>query len=142
MEGLGSLVYQIFTDYVAPVLISIIMLLISALLKKLYDKLKIKISDAEHQKIMSVAETLVLSVEEKTAAKIKELKIGDGETAEKVNKLSTVVSALISQFPKLTPEQAEEIALAAVAKLPGVGITQLALPSPQIVVKQDVGGEK
>jgi hypothetical protein len=127
--GFGNLVYQIFIDYVGPVLVSIIMVILSAVLKKILDKLKLNISETEQKKILSTAETLVLAIEEQTAAKLKTLKLGGGDTGQKIDKLSTVVGLLIKQFPALSEEQAEKIALAAVAKLPGIGITQLALPS-------------
>jgi len=126
---MGDLVYQIFIDYVAPVLVSIFMILISVVLKKLLDSLKLNVSKEAQDAMLKSAETLVLAIEERAASSLKQISIGGGDTGAKIDKLATVISLLMKQFPALTEEKAQQIAEAAVAKLPGIGITQLQLPT-------------
>lgn len=118
---IGDIFQNLFTGYVAPILGSAILILVTFYAKKLLSKFGITLSKEQEEYINSVAERLVRSAEEKAAKALKET--GDKVTFTGSAKLASVVGTLMEKFPKLTKEEAEKIALAAVNKIPGVGLT-------------------
>jgi len=118
---IGDVFSGLFTNYVAPILGSIVLILLSLYAKKLLSKLGITMSKEQEEYMNSVAEGLVRYAEEKAAKMAKDS--GDKITFTGSAKLSEVIKGLQETFPKLTDDQAKKIALAAVQKIPGIGIT-------------------
>jgi hypothetical protein len=118
---IGDVFAGLFTDYVAPILGSALLILVMFYVKKLLSKLGITLSKEQEDYMNSVAEQLVRYAEEKAAKAVKES--GDKITFTGSSKLAEVVKGLQEKFPKLTSEQANKIALAAVQKIPGIGLT-------------------
>ena len=122
---MGELFLVLFTNYIAPILGSMIMILLAYAVKKLAEKLNVKIDQEKMVLIESFAEQFVLAAEEKAAAQIK--KAGDkvGGCNPKLDKFAEVVNGLISKFPELSREEAEKIVNSVIVKIPGIGVTQL-----------------
>jgi len=122
---MGELFLVLFTNYIAPILGSMIMILLAYAVKKLAEKLNVKIDQEKMVLIESFAEQFVLAAEEKAAAQIK--KAGDkiGDCNPKLDKFAEVVNGLISKFPELSREEAEKIVNSVIVKIPGIGVTQL-----------------
>jgi len=118
---IGDIFQGLFTGYVAPILGSIILILFTFYAKKLLSKFGITLSKEQEEYINCVAERLVRSAEEQAAKAVKES--GDKITFTGSAKLASVVGALMEKFPALSNDEAEKIALAAVNKIPGVGLT-------------------
>ena len=75
--------------------------------------------------IQKTAEQFVIATEEKVAGQLKHMGDKIDEKNPRIDKMAEVVAGLLQKFPKLTPEEAEKIANAAVAKIPGIGVTQI-----------------
>jgi hypothetical protein len=118
---IGDVISSLFINYVAPILGSIILILFTFYAKKLLAKLGITLSAEQENYMNSVADTLVRSAEEQAAKAVKES--GDKITFTGSAKLASVISGLQEKFPALSDDEAKKIALAAVQKIPGIGLT-------------------
>lgn len=118
---IGDVFSSLFINYVAPILGSIILILFTFYAKKLLAKLGITLSAEQENYMNSVADTLVRSAEEQAAKAVKES--GDKITFTGSAKLASVISGLQEKFPALSDDEAKKIALAAVQKIPGIGLT-------------------
>ena len=118
---IGDIFQNLFTGYVAPILGSAILILVTFYAKKLLSKLGITLSREQEEYINGVAERLVRGAEEQAAKAVKES--GDKITFTGSAKLASVVTTLMEKFPQLSDDEAKKIALAAVQKIPGIGLT-------------------
>lgn len=118
---MGTVFQDWFVDYVAPILAAIILALLSLLLKKLLSIFGIKLSANNEAVIMGYAEKLVRGAEEMAAQKVKET--GDKISFTGADKMAYVLDALSKKFPKLTSDEINKIAYAAVNKIPGIGLS-------------------
>ncbi len=116
---MGDVFKSIFEDYVTPILGTALALLFVLLVKKVLAKFGVALSKEQEEYIMNVAERLVRSAEEAAAKAVKD----GGDKLTGTEKLASVIMKLKAQFPALTDEKAKEIALAAVSKIPGIGLT-------------------
>jgi len=116
---MGDVFKSIFEDYVTPVLGTALALLFVLLVKKALAKFGITLSKEQESYIMGIAEKLVRAAEEAAAKAVKD----GGDKLTGTEKLASVIMKLKAQFPALTDEKAKEIALAAVSKIPGIGLT-------------------
>jgi ERCC4-related helicase len=118
---MGDILSILFINYVVPILGSLIMVLATYAIKKLADKLNVKIEKEQFELIQNTAKEFIMAAEEKGAAQLNML--GDRFDANnpKLNKFTDVVGALMKKFPKLTEDEAGRIVDAMVSKIPGIG---------------------
>ncbi|HAX18376.1 MAG TPA: hypothetical protein DCY00_07275 [Actinobacteria bacterium] len=122
---MDDLFLTLFINYIAPILGSLIMILISWGIKKFADKMNVAIDQEKMSIIEETARVFILAAEEKAANLIKQAGMGIGAKAPKIDKMAEVVDGLVSKFPKLSKEEAEKIANSVLVGIPGIGITQL-----------------
>jgi len=120
-QGFGDILSSLFINYIAPILGFAILTLISILSKKIFAWIGITLSASQQDYMTKIADTLVRSAQEMAAKQI-------AETGNKIgfkgsDKLASVIGGLTAKFPKLSNEDAEKIALAAVNRIPGIGLT-------------------
>jgi ERCC4-related helicase len=122
---MGEVLSILFINYVVPILGSLLMVLATYAIKKLADKLNVKIEKEQFELIQETAKEFIMGAEEKGATQLKLL--GDRIDANhpKLDKFADVVGALMKKFPKLTEDEAGRIVDAMVSKIPGVGTITL-----------------
>jgi len=118
---MGEVLSIIFINYVVPILGSLIMVLATYAIKKLADKLNVKIEKEQFELIQNTAKEFIMGAEEKGAAQLRNF--GDKIDANhpRLDKFADVVGALMKKFPKLTEDEAGRIVNAMVSKIPGIG---------------------
>lgn len=122
---MDDLFLTLFVNYVAPILGSLIMILVSWGIKKFADKMNVTIDQEKMSLMEDTAKVFILAAEEKAANLVKQAGVGIGTKAPKIDKMAEVVNGLVSKFPKLSKEEAEKIANSVIVGIPGIGVTQL-----------------
>jgi hypothetical protein len=111
-------VADVLRQSVLPVIGSFILGLLSWVLAKLGEKFKIDALRQKNNFVMQIAGQGVAYAEEKAASLV-----GSKSELTGSEKLDQAIAFICQAIPKLTPEQADAAAHAALAMIPGVGAT-------------------